>query len=218
VTFLFTKRRGQEKMAQAPDFKQPPWVYGSQKEEMEWIEATHPSKNKGKNKPSRQGQKYLRNLRIQFDFNVPHTNKEPSSALVRVMQKITRTTVIEEGFDLIPTIGLLLRALTKIKFRYLETITINGTPFEPLSEKTHDVRKTIDALEGYSGDMSNGTIAKITAKIPERKKCKTTITIKKIHSIKEHSVNIQMKGGITEELYHEFRNYLDEKIGVEELK
>ncbi|DAC72798.1 MAG TPA: hypothetical protein DSN98_03185 [Thermoplasmata archaeon] len=204
-------------MTQTPEFTQPPWVIGSQKEEMAWIEATHPSK-KGRNNRSRPQQKYLRNLRIQFDFNVPYTNKGPTTAWSKMMRKLTRTSLVEEGFDLIPTIEVLLRGLTKIKFRYLETLTIDKTPFEPFPDATHDIRKTIDALEHYSGDKPSGTIVEIKANMPQGKKCRATITLKKIHTTKEHSVNIQIKGGIPEELYHEFRNYLDKKLGVKELE
>jgi len=42
------------------------------------------------------------------------------------------------------------------------------------------------------------------------------IKIKKIHRINEHSVDIQMKGKIQEEIYHTFLNYLKEKIGFKE--
>jgi hypothetical protein len=48
-------------------FREPPWVMGSPKEVMDWIEASHPSKKEDKHKFEK---KYLTNLHIKFDFEV----------------------------------------------------------------------------------------------------------------------------------------------------
>ena len=45
---------------------------------------------------------------------------------------------------------------------------------------------------------------------------KASAEVQKIHSVKEHSVDIQIKGMIRKEIYHTFLNYLNEKIGLKE--
>ena len=40
------------------------------------------------------------------------------------------------------------------------------------------------------------------------------VKIMKIHKKKDHAVDIQIKGGIKEELYHTFKNYLTEKLSL----
>ena len=53
-------------------FREPPWVMGSPKETLDWIEASHPSKKDGE-KHSRDKQ-FLKNLHIKFDFDVKNRN------------------------------------------------------------------------------------------------------------------------------------------------
>ena len=64
-----------------PDFKQPPWVIGSQKEVMEWIEATHPSK-KDKKSHKDKGRDLLKNMHIRLDLDVEQTTITPSNVIV----------------------------------------------------------------------------------------------------------------------------------------
>jgi hypothetical protein len=44
------------------------------------------------------------------------------------------------------------------------------------------------------------------------------VKIMKIHKMKDHAIDIQIKGGIKEELYHMFKNYLTDKLGLKELQ
>ena len=56
----------------------------------------------------------------------------------------------------------------------------------------------------------------VTAILTDVEKCTATIKINRIHSKKEHSVDIQIKGKIKSDIYHTFLNYLNEKIGLKE--
>ena len=200
-----------------PDFKQPPWVMGSPKEVMDWIEASHPSKkSKGKKSDKEGGKEVLKNLYIQFDFNVKQTKIEPSNFFSRLFLKITGNELVEEDFDLIPTAELLLRALAKAKFRNTVKIVVDGKTLYDHPEKKSDLRKTIDGFSGFSHNIKDGKTIEITAILADVEKCTAKIKIKKVHSKKEHSVDIQMKGEIKKELYHTFLNYLDEKLGIKE--
>jgi len=200
-----------------PDFKQPPWVMGSPKEVMDWIEASHPSKkSKGKKSDKEGGKEVLKNLYIQFDFNVKQTKIEPSNFFSRLFLKITGNELVEEDFDLIPTAELLLRALAKAKFRNTVKIVVDGKTLYDHPEKTTDLRKTIDGFSGFSHNIKDGKTIEIIAILADVEKCTAKIKIKKVHSKKEHSVDIQMKGLIKKELYHTFLNYLNEKLGVKE--
>ena len=55
--------------ADGSDFKQPPWVMGSPKEVMDWIEASHPSK-KDRHVVDKKKDAFLTNIHIKFDFEV----------------------------------------------------------------------------------------------------------------------------------------------------
>jgi len=189
-------------------FREPPWVMGSPKEVMDWTEASHPSK-KEKN-PHKIDKEILRNLHIKFDFDVKRTKITPPN----FMAKITGKKFVEEAFELLPTTELILRGLAKAKFRNTAKIVVDGKTLYEHPEKTSDLRKTIDDISEFADEIHNGKRIEITAVLTDVRKCTATIKVNKIHSTKEHSVDIQMKGEIRKEVYHTFLNYLNEKIGV----
>lgn len=196
-----------------PDFKQPPWIIGSQKEVMEWIEATHPSKKNKKHKKNHR-KEILKNLNIRFDFNVKHTKIKPSNVFSRFILKITKNYLIEEDFELIPTAELILRALAKAKFRNTAKIIVDGETLYDHPENKSDLRNTIDGFNGLVSDIKDSKFVEITAVLADVEKCIAKIKLKRIHKEKEHSVEIQMKGEIKKELYHTFLNYLNDKLGI----
>ena len=192
------------------NFREPPWVMGSPKEVMDWTEASHPRK-KEKNE-HKHDKEFLNNLHIKFDFDVKRTELEPSSFI----RKITGNKLVEEDFDLLPATELILRGLAKAKFRNTARIVVDGKTLYEHPEKKSDLRKTIDDISDFSDGIKKGKTVEVTAILADVEKCTAIINIKKIHSKKEHSVDIQIKGKIRKETYHTFLNYLDEKLGVKE--
>ena len=191
-------------------FREPPWVMGSPKEVMDWMEASHPRK-KGKDK-HKSDKEFLKNLHIKFDFDVKRREVEPPS----FFSKITSGKMIEEDFKLLPTAKLILRGLAKAKFRNTAKIVVDNKTIYEHPEKKSDLRKTIDNIDEYTPEISKGKNVIITAILDDVEKCTATIKISKIHILKEHSVDIQIKGKIRKEIYHTFLNYLNEKIGLKE--
>jgi hypothetical protein len=191
-------------------FREPPWVMGAPKEVMDWVDASHPSKKKeDKHKYEKD---FLKNLHIKFDFDVSQKEVEPPSFL----SKITSGKMVEEDFELLPTAELILRGLAKAKFKNTAKIVVDGTTLYEHPEKKTDLRKTIDDNSEFSSQITEGKTVEITAILADVEKCTATIKINKIHSVKEHSVDIQIKGMIRKEIYHTFLNYLNEKIGLKE--
>lgn len=191
-------------------FREPPWVMGSPKEVMEWVEASHPGKKiDDKHKFEKN---YLTNLHIKFDFDVDHTIVKSSSLFGRIIGLYN----VEEDFELFPTAKLILRGLAKAKFRNTAKIVVDSKVIYEHPEKKSDLRKTIDDFGIFSNEISKGKILEITAILDDVEKSTAVIKIKKIHSKKEHSVDIQIKGKIRSDIYHTFLNYLNENIGVKE--
>ena len=191
-------------------FREPPWVMGSPKEVMDWMDASHPGKKeKEKHKFEKE---FLKNLHIKFDFDVKKRTVEAPGFI----SKITYGKMIEEDFELLPTTELILRGLAKAKFRNTAKIIVDGNTLYEHPEKKSDLRKTIDNIKEYSSKISKGKNVIITAILADVEKCTAIIKISKIHSLKEHSVDIQIKGNIRKEIYHTFLNYLNEKIGLKE--
>lgn len=191
-------------------FREPPWVMGSPKEVMDWVEASHPSKkDKDKHKFEKN---FLKNLHIKFDFDVDKKEVDPPSFL----SKLTSGKVIEEDFELLPTTELILRGLAKAKFRNTAKIVVDHKTIYEHPEKKSDLRKTIDQIGEFSQEISNGKKVEVTAILDDVERCTASIKINKIHSEKEHSVDIQIKGKIRKEIYHTFLNYLNEKVGLKE--
>jgi hypothetical protein len=124
--------------------------------------------------------------------------------------------MIEEDFELLSTTELILRGLAKAKFRNTAKIVVDGKTLYEHPEKKSDLRKTIDKLDEYSSEIKKGKNVEITAILEDVEKSTATIKIYKIHSPKEHSVDIQIKGKIRKEIYHTFLNYINEKIGLKE--
>lgn len=124
--------------------------------------------------------------------------------------------MVEEDFELLPTAELILRGLAKAKFRNTAKIVVDKKILYEHPEKKSDLRKTIDGINEFSNEIKNGKNLEITAILTDVEKCTAIVKISKIHSKKEHSVEIQIKGKIRRETYHTFLNYLKEKIGLKE--
>ncbi len=190
------------------NFREPPWVMGSPKEVMDWIESSHPSKKKKDDHKFHK--KYLTNLHIKFDFNVKRKEIEPKNFFL----KILGSKLVEEDFELLPVTELILRGLAKAKFRNTAKIVVDGKVLYEHPEKKSDLRKTIEDIGEYSKNITMGKQVEISAILADIDQVTAVIKIKKMHKIKEHSVDIQIKGRIKEEIYHIFLNYLNEKIGI----
>ena len=200
------------------DFKEPPWVMGSPKEVMDWAEAIHPNKKSDKDREAKRkrDKDLLKNLHVQFDFDVEQTKIEPSNIFSKLFLKITGNEMIEEDFDLSSKAELILRGLAKAKFKNIAKLVVDSKTLYNHPEKKSDLRKTIDGIGEFAHKIKDGKSIDITAILADIEKCTANIKIKKIHSKKEHSVDIQMKGEIKKELYHTFLNYLDQNIGFKE--
>jgi len=200
---------------QFPGFKQPPWVQ-SPSEVMDWIDATHPSKKTKGKKHRSSGEKVLRNLHVRFDLNVKQKKIPPSNVFSKFITMITGNGLVEEDFDLIPTTELILRGLAKAKFKNILKIAFDKKTVYRHSDHHSDLRKTIDDFSSITHDAKIRKSVEVTAIIKEGMKSIVIVKIMKIHNKKDHAVDIQIKGGIKEELYHTFKNYLTEKLGLKE--
>jgi len=169
-------------------FREPPWVMGSPKEVMDWVEASHPDKkDKGKHKYEKE---FLNNLHIKFDFDVKRKEVDPPS----FFSKIISGKMIEEDFELLPIAELILRGLSKAKFKNTAKIIVDGKTLYEHPEKKSDLRKTIENIGEFSSEISRGKNLEIIAILADVEKCNATIKIYKIHNIEEYSVDIQIKG------------------------
>jgi hypothetical protein len=192
-------------------YREPPWVMGSPKEVMDWMEASHPSKKKKDD--HRYEKQFLSNLHIKFDFDVENKELKSKCPFCKAFSLFTK---VEEDFELLPTTELILRGLAKAKFKNTARIVVDGKVLYDHPEKKSDLRKTIDDISEFSSDISKGKNLEITAILSDVENCKAIIKISRIHSKKEHSVDIQIKGKIKSDIYHTFLNYLNEKIGLKE--
>ena len=192
------------------NFREPPWVMGSPKEVMDWVEASHKSSKDEEKKEY--DKKFLKNLHIKFDFNVDHKEVKSSCVFCRVVG----LNKIEEDFDLFSTSELILRGLAKAKFKNLAKIVADGKKLYDHPEIKSDLRKTIDDFKEFSDQIKNAMSIEIVAILADVEKATAVIKIKKVHSKKDHSVDIQIDGKIRSDIYHTFLNYLDNKLGLEE--
>ncbi len=189
-------------------FREPPWVMGSPKEVMDWVEASHPSKNE-KHKLEKE---YLTNLHIKFDFDVNRKEIKSSNFISRIIG----SKIVEEDFELFPTAELILRGLAKSKFKNLGKIVVDGKTLYEHPERKSDLRKTIKYIDKFSVEIKEGKNVEINAILDDIEKAVANIKINKIHNIKEHSIEIMINGKIRKEIYHTFLNYLKDKIGLKE--
>jgi len=189
-------------------FREPPWVMGSPKEVMDWVEASHPRKEeKEKHKFQKE---FLNNLHIRFDFDVDHKLIKSPCAFCRLIG----LNKIEEDFELLPTAELILRGLAKAKFKNTAKIVVDGKVIYKHPEKKTDLRKTIENIGEFSNEISQCNTLEITAILDDTERSTAIIKIKRVHRENEHSVDIQIKGKIRIDIYHTFINYLNEKIGL----
>jgi hypothetical protein len=188
-------------------FREPPWVMGSPREVMDWVDASHPEK---KNKNDREKNKFLNNLQISFDFDVKKKEIESSS----ILGKIFRKKIIEEDFDLFTTAKFILRGLAKAKFKNTAKIIVDGIILYNHPEKKTDLRRTIEQIDEFIDQIRKGKTFELSAILDDVEKAIAIINISKIHKKNQNSVHIRIKGKIKVEIYHTFLNYLNEKVGI----
>lgn len=193
-------------------FREPPWVMGSPKEVMDWMEATNPKKNDKIDESFQK--KYLNNLHVKFDFDV---NKKIIDNET-FFSKLFKTKIVEEEFDLISAAKIILRGLSKAKFHNTSKIIVDDVILYDHPEKKTDLKKTIDIVDDFNKEFKKGKNVEITALFNDVFKCTAIIKIRRIHKFDEHSVDIQINGKIRKEIYHTFLNYIKEKIGFEKKK
>lgn len=191
-------------------FREPPWVMGSPKEVMDWTDASNPSKED--KKKHEKEDKFLKNLHIKFDFDVKRKEINPPNFL----SKIIGRKYFEEDFELLPTTELILRGLAKAKFKNTARIVVDKKILYEHPEKKSDLRDTIKSINDFADAIKNGKNIEITAILSDVKKTKALIKISKIHSNRDHSVDIKIEGKIKKDVYQTFINYLKENIGLKE--
>ena len=178
-------------------FREPPWVMGSPKEVMDWMEASNPKKKK---KEDDLNKKYLNNLHVKFDFDVDHKLIENNSFFSRILNK----KLIEEKINLILSAKTILRGLAKAKFHNTSKILIDGKIKYDHPEKKTDLKKTIDIIDSFNDILKDAKTVEIKAILDDIEKSIATVKISRIHQIGEHSVDIQIKGKIRKEIYHTY--------------
>jgi hypothetical protein len=190
-------------------FREPPWVIGSSKEVMDWVDATHPKKDR---KDKVLEEKYLINLHVKLDFDVPQKEIETKGFIAKIFGRKN----VEEDFDLIISTKLILRGLAKAKFHNTAKIVVDNKTLYHHPEKKSDLKKTINILDDFSEQLKNGKTVEVTSMFDDAVKSTVIIKLKKIHYLDEHSVDILIKGKIRKDIYNTFLNYLQGKIGFRE--
>ncbi len=190
-------------------FKEPPWVIGSSKEVMDWMEATHPKKDR---KDKVLEKKYLTNLNLKFDYDVPQKVIETKGFIARLFGRKN----VEEDINLLSSTKIILRGLAKAKFHNTDKIIVDNKTLYNHPEKKSDLKKTINILDNFSEQFENGKTVEVYSIFDDAVKCTIIINVKKIHYFGEHSVGILIKGKIRKDIYYTFLNYLQEKIGFRE--
>ena len=182
---------------------------------MKWINATHPSTHVKKSYVIRSKEKkILQTIELSLDINVERTLIVPSNFLLRVIKKITGLTSIQEHFEIIPTAELITRGLTKAKFHNMIKIILDGKTIYEDQNNGHDLRKTIQILMELSHKTKDGKMIELRAKKDDNDRCTVDIIIRRIHPNKIHAVDIVIKGGLEESLFHEFLNYIKDHLKV----
>jgi len=97
-------------------------------------------------------------------------------------------------------------------------IVLDGKTVFHHSEDHSDLRKTIDDFSVMTHNLQMRKSIEVTAILKEGMHSIVIVKIMKIHKKKDHAVDLQIKGGIKEEMYHTFKNYLTEKLGLKELE
>ena len=73
-------------------------------------------------------------------------------------------------------------------------------------------------LMELSHKTKDGKMIELRAKKEKNDTCTADIRIRRIHPKKIHAVDIIIKGGIEESLFHEFLNYLKDHLKVKSIE
>ena len=182
-------------------FPEPPWTY-SPKEVNEWINAVYGGHKCKRTRIERKG-KWLENVEIDLDLNVEKEIKKPSNLIVKIIEKISGNVKIEENFEILPTVEILLIALSKAGYKKAYA-NINGFRIEKKK-----LKKFIeDITKNYGRRMKEiGIYAENDGN--------ANIKIRKIHPMRRHSIEIRINR-IKEEHLQNFLIYIRKRLSSEE--
>ncbi len=176
-------------------YPEPPWTY-SPKEVNEWLNAVYGMHKCRKSKVEKE-KKWLKNVEIDVDLDVEKEIKEPANLIVKILYELTGREKIEEHFELLPTIEIVLRALFKAGYKKAG-IKIDGKEIK--AEKIKNAIKDLAKIKGIK-----------EAKIIAINDGKAIIKISRIHPKKRHSLEIRIDK-IKEKNLQKFLIYIRKRL------
>ena len=159
-------------------YPEPPWTY-SPREVNEWINAVYGGHECRKCHVERE-REYLKNIEIQINLNVEKELKKPSGMVKEIIENIMGKKV-EENFEILPTVEIILRGLKKAGFKNASL----------KSEKERIPMERIRKVMEESAEFlkENGVdFLQINAENEGMAKVK----ISRVHRMKKHSIEIKI--------------------------
>lgn len=178
-------------------YPEPPWTY-SPKEINEWINAVYGG-HKCKEARMKKEEKWLKNVKVIIDLNVEKEIKKPPNFILRIIG----IEKIEEHFELLPTVEIILRALTKVGYKETKIKLKNKIIEGKIRKLIEELARNLDGEKVEIISYNDG---------------KATIKISKLHSRKHHSIEMNFNK-IKEKRFQKFLIYIRKRLhGKEEIK
>jgi len=178
----------------------PPWVYGPS-EMKEWIDATYPARKDKKKKKEKRS--ILQDVRISIDI------KGEKKSLTGL--KLFGFERVEEHFNVIEIVQILLRGFARAGFRNVEEIRMDNQNIYRHPELRYDIRKIIE----FVGKYRKGDFKRAELKVLFEENCEVKVTIKKIHARRSAPIELFFDGSIEKERLSRFLNYIKEHREIE---
>jgi hypothetical protein len=181
-----------------------PWVMGDPSASYKW-QVSVAGKGKKKDKDQRRRPKRLENVVLKIRLNVKK-RRVPGSSFKRLFG-----SKIEEDFNPLAVLEVLLRALHHAKFRSIISISgDNEILYESKNEKS--IKEIVAFLkdEEFEGNLLR--IVEISAR--HRTDLTAEIEINKVHFRKKAPIKISFKGKISKENLERLMGYINKHLSV----
>ncbi|MEA3557721.1 MAG: hypothetical protein U9R75_00535 [Candidatus Thermoplasmatota archaeon] len=151
---------------------------------------------------------------IRIDLKVEDLDRD--SGPFREMLHLIGLDPREGDFEVISTMGKVLRALARAKFKNLAELRFNDRIVYDHPEEGWDLKRVLKKLEDLSeGEELEEAEAKVI--LQEEGDTEASVKVDKIHTELGHDITLKVNGEIDGEMLRRIINYLEEHLDIEEL-
>ncbi len=154
---------------------------------------------------------FLHDPRMEIDLSVSKGRAESHQIREWFLGRMGKTTVVED-FEILPIAEGVLRALSRIGFRNVATVTAEQQAVYSHAERTRDLKNVLRHL----GELLLGGADSVKLEVLHGKR-RAVVSVSKTHPKGGHSIEIRFEGKMLCKTLNTFTEYLGDLLPIEKV-